>query len=45
MTRKFLGEYRIFTQNTFTMGLKTGKLEVAHGLHFSRSGDASRGSL
>jgi len=45
MTRKFLGEYRIFTQEIFTILVKTLKLEVARGLHFSSPGDASRGSL
>jgi hypothetical protein len=45
MTGKFLGEYRIFTRKAFTMPLKTGKLELAHRLHFIAAGDASRGSL
>ena len=45
MTRKFLGEYRIFTQEQIVIALKIEALEMAYELQLGSAGDASRGSL
>jgi hypothetical protein len=38
MTRKFLGEYRIFTQEQIVTALKIEALEMAYELHLLHSG-------
>ena len=38
MTRNFLGEYRIFTQEQIVTALKIEALEMAYELHLLHSG-------